>query len=404
MGSRGDRELVSKPLHIGLIMQGGAGWMGGAEYIKNLAHALASVKRAGDDSFRVSILATGLDEEWKQTLSSLAELIPLPSRKRGFIHGLLRTNARAFFSQVKNAGLDFLYPLTYDNEHNLGVKLPIGNALSPARWAGWIPDFQHRQLPQLFNAAEIQRRDSGIAALAADARTIVFSSEACAEDYRQYCPSAQARADVLRFCTAPTPSWYEGNPQAVQAKYHLPDRFFLISNQVWQHKNHLLVFEALALLAARGIHPHVVCTGQPADFRDKNFLNVILQRIHECGVASQVALLGLISRADQIQLMRRSVAVVQPSLCEGWSTVVEDARLLGKNAVLSDLAVHREQNPPGAQFFDRHSAQSLAALLESTWTAGQPGPDLEREAAARTAAENAQLAFGRRFLEIARAT
>jgi glycosyltransferase involved in cell wall biosynthesis len=208
--------------------------------------------------------------------------------------------------------------------------------------------------------------------------------------------------ELLRFCTAPNPEWFAGDPQAVQAKYHLPDRFFLISNQLWQHKNHLLVFEALTLLAARGLRPQVVCTGQPADFRDKNFLNVVLQRLHESGVAPQVALLGLIPRAEQIQLMRRCVAVIQPSLCEGWSTVVEDARLLGKTVVLSDLDVHREQNPPGARFFERTSSASLARVIEETWAAGSAGPDTAREATARAAATDAQLAFGRRFLEIAR--
>jgi glycosyltransferase involved in cell wall biosynthesis len=206
---------------------------------------------------------------------------------------------------------------------------------------------------------------------------------------------------VLRFCTAPVPEWIAGDPLAAQAAYHLPDRFFLISNQLWKHKNHLLVLEALALLAARGLRPHVVCTGHPADFRDKNFVNVVLQRIHESGLAAQVALLGLVPRATQIQLMRRAVAVVQPSLCEGWSTVVEDARLLGQTVVLSDLEVHREQNPPGAKFFERTSAASLAAALAEVWSNGIPGPDPAREAQATAAARDAQLRFGRRFLEIA---
>ena len=31
---------MSGPLHLGLVMQGGAGWMGGSEYIKNLAQAV----------------------------------------------------------------------------------------------------------------------------------------------------------------------------------------------------------------------------------------------------------------------------------------------------------------------------------------------------------------------------
>jgi glycosyltransferase involved in cell wall biosynthesis len=395
---------MSQPLHIGLVMQGGAGWMGGSEYIKNLAQALAAAVRTDKAEVEVSLI-TGhpLDAAMRAAIG-IGKVLELPPRRRGPLGRWLRAGNRAFSAAVREAKIDFLFPLTYDNEHNVGASFPLRRDLASTRWAGWIPDFQHRQLPDLFNEKEIAKREAGIAALASDAELIVFSSEASAADYRRYCPNAKARAEVLRFCTAPVPEWLTGDPVAEQAGYHLPDRFFLISNQLWKHKNHLLVLDALGILAGRGIRPQVVCTGQPADFRDKNYLNVVLQRIHERGVGAQFALLGLVPRATQIQLMRRCVAVVQPSLCEGWSTVVEDARLLGKTVVLSDLDVHREQNPPGAHFFDRTSAEGLATALADVWASGAPGPDPAREAAATSAAASAQLAFGRRFLEIARAS
>jgi hypothetical protein len=51
---------------------------------------------------------------------------------------------------------------------------------------------------------------------------------------------------------------------------------------------------------------------------------------------------GLIERKEQIQLLRRCVAVVQPSLFEGWSTIIEDARIFGKR---TDVDIPQEQNP-----------------------------------------------------------
>ena len=393
---------MSQTFHIGLVMQGGAGWMGGSEYIKNLAQAIATAARADGTPIEVSLI-TGhpLGEAVRREIG-VGNVIDLPPRRRGPLGRWLRVGNRAFTAAVRQAGIDFLYPLTYDNEHNVGASFPLRKSLAATRWAGWIPDFQHRHLPELFGEKEIARREAGIASLAAEAELIVFSSEASAADYRRFFPDAKARAEVLRFCTAPVPEWLTGDPVAEQVGYHFPNRFFLISNQLWKHKNHLLVLDALGILAGREIRPHVVCTGQPADFRDKNFLNVILQRVHERGVGAQVALLGLVPRAAQIQLMRRCVAVVQPSLCEGWSTVVEDARLLGKRVVLSDLEVHREQNPPGARYFDRTSAESLANALADAWRDGTPGPDRACETAAGATAAAAQLAFGRRFLEIAR--
>ncbi|MGB8166697.1 MAG: glycosyltransferase family 1 protein [Chthoniobacteraceae bacterium] len=392
---------MSKPLQIGLVMQGGTGWMGGSEYIKNLAQAVTAAARIDGAAVALALI-TGhpLDEKMHGEIG-IEKVVQLPPRKRGLLGRWLRAGDRAFAGAVRGSQIDFLFPLTYDNEHNVGASFPL-RGLEGTRWAGWIPDFQHRHLPELFSEAEITKRDRGIAALAQDAESIVFSSEATAADYRRFCPGAKARAEVLRFCTAPVPEWLAGDPLAAQAAYHLPDRFFLISNQLWKHKNHLLVLDALGILAGRNLRPHVVCTGQPADFRDKNFVNVVLQRVHERGLGAQVAMLGLVARATQIQLMRRSVSVVQPSLCEGWSTVVEDARLLGKTVVLSDLDVHREQNPPGARFFDRTSAESLATALAEAWENESPGPDGPREARATAAARDAQLQFGRRFLEIAR--
>jgi glycosyltransferase involved in cell wall biosynthesis len=394
---------VSGSFHIGLIMQGGAGWMGGAEYIKNLAQALASAAAAEPGTLRVSLIAGHpLEDGWRQEFSTVEQIINVPGRRRGFLARWLRPANRVFAKALRKHHFDFVFPFTYDNQHNLGVTFPL--PLPQHRWSGWIPDFQHRHLPQLFSPEEIAKRDRGIAALAEQAAAIVFSSAACAEDYRRFCPSGKARAEVLRFCTSANAGWFAADPIPVQAKYHLPDRFFLISNQLWQHKNHLLVVEALGLLAEKGVRPHVVCTGQMLDFRDKNHLNLVLQSLHERGVASQVSLLGLIPRAEQIQLMRRCLAVIQPSLSEGWSTVVEDARLLGKDLLLSDLEVHREQNPPGAKFFARSSAGSLADALAEAWEHGLPGPDLPREGQARTEAAAAQLAFGRNFLAIARVT
>ena len=97
----------------------------------------------------------------------------------------------------------------------------------------------------------------------------------------------------------------------MQNRYHLPDRFFVVSNQFWQHKNHRTLFLALGLLAARGVRPDVVCTGSPADYRVADFYSSLLELLRTGGCEAQVTLLGVIPRSDQIQLMRRSLAIVR---------------------------------------------------------------------------------------------
>ena len=46
-------------------------------------------------------------------------------------------------------------------------------------------------------------------------------------------------------------------------------------------------------------------------------------------IKKYISILGFISRQDQLSLMRDAIAVIQPSLFEGWSTVVEDCKAIG---------------------------------------------------------------------------
>ena len=62
--------------------------------------------------------------------------------------------------------------------------------------------------------------------------------------------------------------------------------------------------------------------------------------------------------------MQNAQAVIQPSLFEGWSTVIEDARALNKFVIASDLDVNKEQLQTNVRFFERNSAQALAAAIE----------------------------------------
>jgi hypothetical protein len=74
-------------------------------------------------------------------------------------------------------------------------------------------------------------------------------------------------------------------------------------------------------------------------------------------------MLGLISRSDQLLLMRNSQAVIQPSLFEGWSTVIEDAKSLQVPVIASNLKVHIEQLGKDGCYFDPHDPEALGEIL-----------------------------------------
>jgi glycosyltransferase involved in cell wall biosynthesis len=126
----------------------------------------------------------------------------------------------------------------------------------------------------------------------------------------------------------------------------------------------------------------LVFTGPRSDSRSEGYGAELASLIAEAGPA--IIELGVLPRAEQIAIFRHAGAIIQPSLFEGWSTVVEDARALGKPMIMSDLAVHVEQAVPGGSFFRRGDPASLAEAISRRRTEFEQGLDEVRE---RDAAE-----------------
>ncbi len=374
---------MSFPQHVGLVALGGAGWMGGSNYVRGLAAAIHASSPATKVSF---ICPKNLLPDWRNDASVIAVKTQRTLRARLF------DRTPQLPKVIAEAGIEFVYPVTYASAFLLDSQL------SACAWAGWIPDFQHRYLPNFFTGKDIVWREDRIALLAEKATRVVLSSESAANDFREFFPAHAAKARVFTFATPPL-----ALRDADLALDDVPPRFLLVSNQFWKHKNHGVILDALRILQARGVRPIVLCTGQLVDHRDPEYAGTIRAALEKDGLGEQVKLLGLIPREEQVGLMRRAVAIVQPSLFEGWSTIVEDARTLGRPCLLSGIAVHREQNPPGARFFDPHSPEALADLIAEAWADWPAGPDRDAENAAHGRAVARLAEVGSRFLALTQA-
>jgi len=240
----------------------------------------------------------------------------------------------------------------------------------------WIPDLQEHRFPQFFPPAELQDRYRRNDAWLSSHRHVMVSSEDVARDVERWYGRHGAQVHVVRFASfAEAP----GNAAARVAGFGLPDRYFICPNQFWRHKNHATVLRALSLLAD-GPAPTVVFTGREEDYRDPSYGPSVRALAAELGVESRVRFLGFLPRADQLALISGAAAVVQPSLCEGWSTVIEDAKALGRPVIASDIAVHREQLPDAADLFAAEDAAALAALLRRYAADGPSVPAIDYRA------------------------
>lgn len=235
----------------------------------------------------------------------------------------------------------------------------------PVAAVAWIPDFQHRYLTHLFSVPARLKRAVGFNAQVLSGRHIMLSSEDARNDCETFHPASRGHTAVVRFAIPRDHPIDALKARAAADRHGLPERFFFLPNQFWLHKNHAVVIEALALLRARGQPVVVAASGNLIDPRDPGHFDRLQARAEALGVSDLFRPLGLIPYADIPLLMRASLALINPSLFEGWSTTVEEAKALGTPMVLSDLRVHREQADGAAILFDPHSPDDLAARLEA---------------------------------------
>jgi glycosyltransferase involved in cell wall biosynthesis len=290
--------------------------------------------------------------------------------------------------------------------HEIEATIPVRDHLVheiPGAKVGWVPDFQHFRLPELFTEENIAERDELLAAVVYGCDVVLVSSESAREDLAAFAPEAVAKARVGRFSSMLWQSTFREYVD-VRSKYHLPERFFLVANQFWKHKDHAVLPGALAEAHEAGARPFVVCTGLTCDYRDpeNRVFSEFLRSCSELGVRDRIAILGQVPYGDLVSLMRTAQAVLQPSRFEGWSTSVEDCKALGRPLICSDIPVHREQAGDDGIFFPLSDASRLGQVLASESEKLGAGPDPEREQTALSDAKTRAKEYGEALLAMAR--
>jgi len=258
----------------------------------------------------------------------------------------------------------FLYRHRIDvlsHSGHLGRRCPLPTL-------SWIPDFQEHHLPKFFSEQELLARRRQLEESCRHGTALLLSSYAALRDLEEIKPACATRAHVLQFVASVPDFGTLPSLVELEHRYGFKGPYFHLPNQFWVHKNHQLVIDALARLRNQGTEVLVLATGVTSDHRQPGHFASLMKKITEAGLLKQFRILGVVPFEDLMGLMARSVAVLNPSLSEGWSTTVEEAKSLGRQVLLSDIAVHREQSPERAVYFDPHDVtaltQHIARLLD----------------------------------------
>jgi hypothetical protein len=369
-------------------------WLGGFNYLRSLVTAVECVP---ERNFEIVLFASDRAPANELKEFGQAQVVRTSLLRRWSVAWTLRKGFQRLL------GRDLLLDLLFQKHR---IKIQSHGALlgKNARVASvaWIPDFQHLALPEFFEPREKAARDRFYRALCDTCTRLILSSRDAFDTLAQFAPGAVPKAHVLNF-VPDLIGTSSANEAEIREKYCLNEPFFHLPNQFWAHKNHEVVIRALAWFNENGLPaPRVVATGNTSDHRNAGHFSRLQCIIDSLKVRDRFSLLGVVPYPDLVGLMECSVAVINPSFFEGWSTTVEESKSLGKLVVLSDIPVHREQNPARAKYFDPKAPASLARQLQLASAENQPALEAEFRKTAHSDWPRRRRAFGESYLEILR--
>ncbi len=247
------------------------------------------------------------------------------------------------------AGLDVVhYPVTVPIP-----ELPLPKVVT-------LHDVQHLDLPGLLSRPERAYRSWAYEGAARRATLVITSSAYSRGRLVEVAGLDPERIEVIpvavnheRFRPGPGE-----RDDELLAALELPERFVAYPANMWPHKNHARLIEALARVDDRELV--LVFTGQ-----DYGKLDALNARAAELGVADRVRHLGFLAPDAVPALYRRALALVYPSLYEGFGIPPLEAMACGCPVAASTRASLAELVGGAAVELDPEDPDSIAAAIES---------------------------------------
>ncbi len=147
----------------------------------------------------------------------------------------------------------------------------------------------------------------------------------------------------------------------IKEKYQINSDYIYYPAQIWAHKNHVYILEAIALLKEKhDTELYAVFSGS-----DKGNLNHVMAAAESLGVKHLVKYVGFVSNEEVPYLYKQSIALVMPTYFGPTNLPPLEAFQLDVPVVYSDLPGLREQVGDAALLVDLSDPQSLVNQLLS---------------------------------------
>jgi glycosyltransferase involved in cell wall biosynthesis len=353
---------ADRPLRVGIDCQLSPDTgIGGIEtFLVGLIHALG---RLNDDPTEFILLGPSENQDWLSAFSGPNQRIV--SRRRPLTSGLKSLGRRIGLAAPLRRLIERRVPDSDGFIESLGcdvIHFPRGNFVRCAIPAIYNPhDLQYLHYPEYFSPNAYAWRQRLDRAALSSAETVTVSSNWGKSDIIRHFGIDPEKIQVIP--GAPPMEVYSEASKEVSAEvskiYKLRTPFAFYPAMTWEHKNHLRLLEALALLRDKhGIKVRLICTGSQNDF-----WGTIECKLNSLCLQDQVRFLGLVPAQHVRAIYRLAEFVVIPTLFEATSGPLLEAWLEGTPATCSTATSLPEQAGEAALLFDPLSVESIAEAV-----------------------------------------
>lgn len=258
--------------------------------------------------------------------------------------------------------IDFMiFPVWTNNCWECGV--PFGFA---------VHDLQHclqPEFPEVSTGGRLEWRKRFFSNAIANAEIIIVDSEEGKRNVLSYHNCDPEKIEILPY-TIPSSSMArpdDATRKGLIRKMGIADRFLFYPAQLWPHKNHLRIVEALGILKNKhGLKIPIIFVGKPWPERD--ILKECESIIKDYSIENQIRHFGYVGDEELATLYSCAEALVMPTFFGPTNIPYLEAFYHGCMVIASDISGIREQVGEAALLVDPKDTGAIADAIYKLWT------------------------------------
>lgn len=223
-------------------------------------------------------------------------------------------------------------------------------------------DVQQFHFPEFFSPIERIYKSIRYYISMNETNHVIVSYKHVKDDLLKYFSDTKAEVSV---CPVPVnEDWVSDKPvtgsDELMKKYKIPESILITPAATWEHKNHIAVLEAIALLRDEGINVFWVSTGNKT-----NFFPTIENKINELNLSDIVLFTGVVPDADLMGLYKMTKIMIIPTLYEAGSGPLFEAMRYQIPVICSNVTSLPETIGNAEFVFEPRNYRQIADLIKT---------------------------------------